>query len=154
MSNDDLTQGELVPDPEVADIEVVEGEVVGGAPGAEQDPMAALLGGGGLDLGAMMEMATNMQQQVAEAQEQLLSTHVEGSAGGGLVTVTLNGHLHLVGVHIDPDAADPDDPSMLEDLVRAAWQDAHDQVAQLQAGADPLGGVGGTGGLGGLLGGS
>ena len=44
--------------------------------------------------------------------------------------------------------------SMLEDLVRAAWQDAHDQVAQLQAGADPLGGMGGMGGLGGLLGGA
>lgn len=149
MSNDDdVTRGELVPDPEVVEAEVM------GAPSGEQDPMAALLGGGGLDLGAMMEMAASMQQQVAEAQEQLLSAQIEGSAGGGLVTVTLNGHLHLLGVHIDPAAVDPDDPSMLEDLVRAAWQDAHDQVAQLQAGADPLGGMGGAGGLGGLLGGA
>ena len=70
--------------------------------------------------------------------------------------VTLNGHLHLVGVHIDPTVADPADPTLLEDLVQAAWQDAHDQVAQLQAAADPLGGLGGGlggGGLGGLLGG-
>ena len=42
---------------------------------------------------------------------------------------------------------------MLEDLVRAAWQDAHDQVARLQAAADPLGGLGGAGGLGDLFGG-
>jgi DNA-binding YbaB/EbfC family protein len=101
----------------------------------------------------MMEMAANMQQQVAEAQEQLVGARVEGTSGGGLVTVTLNGHLHLVGVRIQPDAVDPDDLSMLEDLIRAAWQDAHDQVAQLQAEADPLGGLGGAGGLGNLFGG-
>ncbi len=129
----------------------IPGQVV---PADDGDPMAALLGGGGggLDLGAMMEMAAGMQQQMAEAQERLMTERVEGTAGGGLVTVTLNGHLHLVGVHIEPDAVDPDDLSLLEDLIRAAWQDAHDQVAQLQAAADPLGGLGG-GGLGGLLGG-
>lgn len=134
----------------------IPGQVV---PADDGDPMAALLGGGGggLDLGAMMEMAAGMQQQMAEAQERLMTERVEGTAGGGLVTVTLNGHLHLVGVHIEPDAVDPDDLSLLEDLIRAAWQDAHDQVAQLQAEADPFGGLGGGGlgggGLGGLLGG-
>lgn len=128
--------------------------------GAEQ-PGADLLGAGGLgfDLGSMMEMAQNMQEQMAEAQQQLAVTEVLGSAGGGLVTVTLNGHLHLKGLHVDPTAVDVDDPSMLEDLVLAAWQDAHDQVARLQAAADPLGAMGGmggdlTGGLGGLFGGS
>lgn len=110
---------------------------------------------GGFDLGSMMQMAAEMQTRMAEAQEQLTSAEVVGSSGGGLVSVTLNGHLHLVGVHIDPSAFDPDDPSMLEDLIRAAWQDAHDQVAQLQAANNPLGGLGGidVGGLGGLLGG-
>ena len=114
-----------------------------------------LPGLGGLDLGSMMQMAADMQAKVAEAQEQLAEAEVTGTAGGGLVTVTLNGHLHLRGVHIDPSAVDPEDPSMVEDLVRAAWQDAHDQVAQLQSAADPLGGLGGIdpGGLGGLLGG-
>ena len=110
---------------------------------------------GGFDLGSMVQMAADMQSKMAEAQEELASAEVVGTAGGGLVTVTLNGHLHLRAVHIDPSAVDPDDPSMLEDLVRAAWQDAHDQVAQLQAANDPLGGLGGrdVGGLGGLLGG-
>lgn len=118
----------------------------------EQGGMPGL---GGFDLGSMMQMAADMQSKMAEAQEELAGAEVVGTAGGGLVTVTLNGHLHLRGVHIDPSAVDPDDPSMLEDLVRAAWQDAHDQVAQLQAANDPLGGLGDldVGGLGGLLGG-
>lgn len=133
-------QGEVVPGPPTG----------GGAPGGA-DPLAAL--GGGLDLGAMIQMATEVQGQVAEAQEVLAGSRCEGTAGGGLVTVVLNGHLHLVDLRIDPSAVDPEDPSMLEDLIRAAWQDAHDQVARLQAETDPLGGQGGFGGLGGLLGG-
>ncbi|MHB1139662.1 MAG: YbaB/EbfC family nucleoid-associated protein [Microthrixaceae bacterium] len=134
--------------------EVVVPDDVQGGPAAMDDLGAALGGGMGFDLGSMMEMAQGMQQQMADAQEQLAQTEVVGRAGGGVVTVTLNGHLHLRGVHIDPGAVDADDPSMLEDLVLAAWQDAHDQVAQLQAQADPLAGLGGMGGLGGLLGGA
>ncbi len=117
-------------------------------------------GAAGFDFGSMLQMAQDMQQQVADAQAQLAASQVEGSAGGGVVKVTLNGHLHLVGVDIDPGAVDAEDPSMLEDLILAAWQDAHDQVAALQAQADPLGGLGGLdgmlggGGLDGLLGGS
>ena len=145
MSNhdDDAIQGEIVPagpdptGPGPADL----GGLLGGA------------GGAGFDLGSMMEMAANVQQQVAEAQGRLISARLEGTAGGGLVSLTLNGHLHLLDLHIDPEAADPDDPSMLEDLVRAAWQDAYEQVARLQAAADPLGGLGGAGGLGDLFGG-
>jgi DNA-binding YbaB/EbfC family protein len=131
---------------------VVPDQVDGGS--ATLDDLGAALGGGGLglDLGSMMEMAQGMQQQMAEAQEQLARSQVVGSAGGGVVTVTLNGHLHLTALHIDPSAVDAEDPSMLEDLVLAAWQDAHDQVARLQAQADPLGGLGG--GLGGLFGGA
>ena len=130
------------------------GEIVPNDPGSGalgQDPLAAL--GGGLDLGAMIQMASEVQGQMAEAQEVLAASRCEGTAGGGLVTVVLNGHLHLVEIRIDPSAADPEDPSMLEDLIRAAWQSAHDQVAHLQAETDPLGGQGGMGGLGGLLGG-
>lgn len=138
------------------DDQPIQGEVVPADDADAADPLAGLLGGpgGGIDLGSMMEMAANMQQQMAEAQQRLADEHVEGTAGGGLVTVTLNGHLHLVGVSIAPDAVDPDDLSMLEDLVRAAWQDAYDQVARLQAAADPLGGLGGAGGLGDLFGGA
>jgi len=118
------------------------------------DPLAALGGAGGFDLGSMMQMAQDMTAKMGEAQAQLAATEVEGTAGGGLVKVTLNGHLHLTDVAIDPSAVDPDDPSILEDLILAAWTDAHEEVARLQAQADPLGGLGGgLGGLGGLLGG-
>jgi nucleoid-associated protein EbfC len=139
------------------DDEPILGELVDDGPAegaAAEDALAALggLGGpqGGLDLGAMMQMAQDMGDRMAEAQERLASTEVDGSAGGGVVTVTLNGHLHLVRVHIDPSVIDPSDPTMLEDLIVAAWTDAHDGVARVQAEADPLGGLGG---LGGLLGG-
>lgn len=132
-------------------------EVVDGPPaaGGPADPLAALGGEGGLDLGAMVKMAEEMSTKMVESQSELAEARVEGTSGGGLVTVVLNGHLHLVGLRIDPRAVDPDDPSILEDLVLAAWNDAHDDVAELQAAADPLGGLGGgIGGLGGLLGGA
>lgn len=130
--DDQLEQPEVLPaDPVVS----------GGGPGIPDL--------GGLDLGAMMQMAADVQTQMAEAQEVLAGSRLEGSAGGGLVTVTLNGHLHLVGVSIHPDAFDPEDPTVLEDLIQAAWQAAHDQVAHLQASTDPLGGMGGLLGGGG-----
>ena len=136
-------------------------------PAETADPMGAMAAalGGGLDFGAMMQAAQSMQAQVASAQEQLAEARVLGTSGGELVSVTLNGHLHLLDVKIDPKAVDADDPSILEDLIRAAWQDAHDQVAVLQQQADPMssllgGGLGGgslgggsLGGLGDLLGG-
>lgn len=130
------------------------------------DPLAAMLGGGGggLDLGAMMQAAASMQEQMSQVQSQLADARLTGTAGGELVSVTLNGHLHLLEVDIDPAAIDLDDPSIIEDLIRAAWQDAHDQVAELQRRADPMSGLlgggagdggplGGLGGLGDLLGG-
>ena len=142
------------------DDEPILGEVVddGQADGDPGEDVLAMLGGaggqeGGLDLGAMMQMAQDMGDRMQAAQEALAAAQVEGSAGGGVVSVTLNGHLHLQRVRIDPSVMDPSDPSMLEDLIVAAWTDAHDGVARLQAEADPLGGLGGAGGLGGLLGG-
>lgn len=136
---------------------VVPAELVDGPPSAgdpdSADPLAALSGGGGLDLGAMMEMAQNMTEQMGAAQSELADARIEGTAGGGLVKVVLNGHLHLLEVAIEPGAIDADDPSVVGDLVLAAWRDAHDEVAKLQASSDPLGGLGGgLGGLGGGLG--
>lgn len=135
-----------------SDDEPILAEVVSEGPSDGDGPDAlALLGGdgdgGGLDLGAMVQMAQDMGDRMQAAQEQLGASEVEGSAGGGVVSVTLNGHLHLRRVRIDPSVLDPSDPSMLEDLIVAAWTDAHDGVVRLQAETDPLGG------LGGLLGG-
>ena len=113
----------------------------------DDDPfdLGNLLGGGGLDLGSLMEQASQMQQQMAEAQAAAATTVLEGVSGGGAVRVTVTGTGEFQAVSIDPGAVDPDDVAMLEDLVLAALRDATTRIQELQAGA--------MGGLGDLLGG-
>jgi len=71
-----------------------------------------------------MKQMQKLQAQMAKLQEELAQRTVEASAGGGVVTVTVNGENQVVGVKIDPDAVDPDDVEMLEDLVMAATNEA------------------------------
>jgi len=77
-----------------------------------------------------------MQQQMMKAQEQmaqdLAATILDGTAGGGAVTVALSGDYHVQSVKIDPDAIDPADAAGLEDLITAAFNDALDKVAAAQ----------------------
>ncbi|HKY15931.1 MAG TPA: YbaB/EbfC family nucleoid-associated protein [Microthrixaceae bacterium] len=136
-------------EPERPDL-VTPGELVPSDP--DQAPGMPDLGGllGGLDLDGLLGAAQSMQVQLAEAQERIASTVVEGQSGGGVVRIAATGDLTFTAVHIDPEAFDPDDPSMLEDLVLAALHDVATQVAELQADASP--GLD-LGGLGGLLGG-
>ena len=101
----------------------------------------------GLDLGALLEQAQTMQQQLMYAQAAAAEQVVEGHAGGGVVKVTVTGGMEFTSVTIDPSAVDPDDVEMLEDLVLAAIHDAVHQVQALQQ--QSLGGLGGA--LGGLL---
>lgn len=101
---------------------------------------------GGMDLGGLLASAQEMMAGVQAAAEAV----VEGSAGGGLVTVEVDGHFDFKSITIDPKAIDPDDVSLLEDLVLAALRDATEQVRAGQSGA--MGGMD-LGGLGGLLGG-
>jgi nucleoid-associated protein EbfC len=75
---------------------------------------------------------------------------VEGSAGGGLVTVTASGDGAVTKVRIDPGAIDPDDVSLLEDLVTAAVADAQRKAKELQE-QEMGSAVGGLGGLPGLF---
>jgi DNA-binding YbaB/EbfC family protein len=122
---------------------------------AGDDPLAALLGGGaggagGLDFGALLEQASNMQAQLLAAQQQAQEQAVTGAAGGGVVKVEVTGAFEFRSVTIDPKAVDPDDVEMLQDLVLAALHDAVEQVQELQAGSLDLGGMD----LGGLLGGN
>lgn len=119
------------------------------------DPLAALLGGaggaaGGFDFGALMEQAGQMQAQLVAAQEQAASTVVEGVAGGGAVRIEVTGGFEFQSVTIAPEAVDPDDVEMLQDLILAALRDAVDEIGALQRGGIDLGGMD----LGGLLGGS
>jgi DNA-binding YbaB/EbfC family protein len=89
-------------------------------------------GGGGFDMGGLLEQALEMQRQMVEAQAALSDTEVVGEAGGGLVRVTLTGQFEVLGVHIDPAAVDPDDLDLLADLVTAALRNAMDGVLRLQ----------------------
>jgi len=105
---------------------------------------------GGADLSSLMAQAAQMQQQLMAAQEQLASTQVTGSAGGGLVRATVTGAGEVVGLEIDPSAIDPSDAEGLADLVLAAIKDGNRAAAELQQRAmGPLAeGLGRGGGLG------
>jgi len=96
---------------------------------------------------ALMHQAAQMQAQLMAAQQELAETEVTGSAGGGLVRVTMSGGGEITDVLIDPKAVDPDDVESLQDLIVAAIRDASRQVAELASQAmGPL--AGGLGGLG------
>ncbi len=102
--------------------------------------------GGQPNMQQLMKQAQKMQEQMLQAQAQLAEQHVTGTAGGGLVTVTMTGSGTVVGLKIDPKAVDADDVETLEDLVLAALNDAAQAAADLQG--ETMGPV--TGGLGGL----
>ncbi len=76
------------------------------------------------NLGNMLKQAQQMQQRMQEMQAELEQREVQGSAGGGMVVVTLNGKSELRGVKIDPSLLVPDEVEVLEDLIKAAHADA------------------------------
>ena len=80
------------------------------------------------NLGQLMKQAQQMQERMAEMQARLGEATVEGSAGAGLVTVTLNGKGDMTALRVDPAVAGPDDREMLEDLIVAAHADARTKV--------------------------
>lgn len=79
----------------------------------------------------MMKQMQKMQKKMAQAQEELGEKKVEGTAGGGMVTVIATGHKEIVEVKINQEAVDPDDVEMLEDLVLAAVNDALKKADEL-----------------------
>ena len=87
--------------------------------------------GGQPNLQQLMKQAQKMQQQVASAQAELAEAEVSGSAGGGLVTVTLTGLGEVKSVKIDPKVVDADDVETLEDLVLAAIHNAAEGQREL-----------------------
>ena len=102
-------------------------------------------GFGGGNMQQIMKQAQAMQRKLQEAQEQLAEEEVTGTAGGGMVEVTLKGNKTPVAVSINPDAVNPDDVEMLEDLVLAALQDAMTQAEELSN--ELLGPLAGAGGM-------
>ena len=93
------------------------------------------------NLGNMLKEAQKMQAKMAEMQERLAEIEVAGSAGGGLVSVTLNGKGEMRKVSIDKSLADPDEMEVMEDLIVAAFSDAKGRVeAHLQEEMNKLAG--------------
>ena len=79
----------------------------------------------------MMKQMQKMQKKMAEAQEELGEKQIEGTAGGGMVTVIVSGHKQVLDVKINEEAVDPDDVEMLQDLVLAATNDALKKADEL-----------------------
>jgi DNA-binding YbaB/EbfC family protein len=112
-----------------------------------QNPFEAL-GAGGFDMNALLQQAQQMQEQLAQAQQQLHDTVVEGTVAGGAVTVKVNGVGELTAVDIKAggfDGSDADDLADLSDMIVAAYRDAKAKADAMAS--DALGPL--AGGLGG-----
>jgi nucleoid-associated protein EbfC len=101
----------------------------------------------------MFKQVQKMQQEMIAAQESLKDELVDASAGGGMVTVQVTGDLVVKSVKIDPEAVDPEDVELLEDMVlgavnealRAAQELASSKLGGIAGGLEGLGGLGGLG---------
>ena len=100
-------------------------------------------GGGGMNMQQMMKQAQKLQEQMAQAKEQLEEARVTGSAGGGAVTVTVSGSKRFISLEIKPEVVDPEDVEMLEDLITAAANEAYANAEELVQNS-PLGKLGGA----------
>ena len=96
----------------------------------------------------IMKQAQKMQKQMEEATKELQEKEVTSSSGGGVVEVTVSGNREVTKVKIDPEAVDPDDVEMLEDLIMAATNEALRQIEEIsaQSMSKITGGLGGMGG--------
>ncbi|EJY56970.1 hypothetical protein URH17368_0397 [Alicyclobacillus hesperidum URH17-3-68] len=83
------------------------------------------------NMNQLMRQAKKMQEELLKAQEALGEQIVEGTAGGGAVKISMNGHKEVTGVSIRPDVVTPEDVDMLQDLILAAFQDASTKVNEL-----------------------
>ena len=103
---------------------------------------------GGMNQAAMMKQVQKMQQDMLRMQEEQEAKTYSAKAGGGMVTATVNGKHEVVGLEINPEAVDPDDVEMLQDMViaavneamRAADTDAANNMSRLTGGLN-LGGL-------------
>ena len=88
-----------------------------------------MMGGGNMQ--QLARQAAKLQQQLQDAQEQLAAREYEAASGGGMVTARVNGKHELLSLAIKPEAVDPDDVEMLQDMVMAAMNEALQQVEEL-----------------------
>ena len=106
--------------------------------------------GGGANMQQLMRQAQKMQQQMLQMQEEMERKTYTAKSGGGMVTAEVNGKHEVVNLTINPEAVDPDDVEMLQDMVIAAVNEAFRSAdADAQSNMAKL--TGGLGGLGGLF---
>ena len=101
-----------------------------------------------MDFNQLMKQAQQMQEQLAQAQNEVANEVVEASAGGGMVTVKATGSGQITEIKIKPEAIDPEDPEVLEDMVLAAVNEGLRSAQELAA--NKMGGLTGGLDLGGL----
>ena len=92
-------------------------------------------GFGGGNMQSLMAQAQKMQRQMQEkmekAEEELTNAEITGSAGGGMVNVVVDGHKNIRSISIKPEAVDPEDVEMLEDLIMAALNEANSKAEEM-----------------------
>jgi len=93
----------------------------------------------GFDLGGILQQAQQLQERLANVQNELAGRTVEASAGGGMVTATVNGKLEVIGIRIEPSLLDSKDVEMIQDLTVAALNEARRKVEETLKGK--LGGM-------------
>ena len=93
---------------------------------------------GGANLQQMMKQAEQMKKQIAKTKEELSETIIESSSGGGMVNIEMNGDYEVFNLTIKPEAVDPDDIEMLEDMIIAAVNEAVSQITKLREEKLPL----------------
>lgn len=100
---------------------------------------------GGVNMNQLMQQAKKMQEQLAQAQDKAKELEVSASAGGGMVKVVASGDMQLKSISIDPEALDPDDVELLQDMILAAVNDALNSASEAAnsevASATGLGGM-------------
>jgi nucleoid-associated protein EbfC len=86
--------------------------------------------GGKKGMKDLMKQAQKMQADMMKAQEELANKVVEGTAGGGMVTIEMNGKNQVISLKLDPEVVDKDDVEMLEDLIIAALNEAQEKISK------------------------
>ncbi|MCF7858704.1 MAG: YbaB/EbfC family nucleoid-associated protein [Candidatus Cloacimonetes bacterium] len=86
--------------------------------------------GGKKGMKDLMKQAKKMQDDMMKTQEELANKIIEATSGGGMVKVEMNGKNQLISLHIDKEVVDSEDVEMLEDLIIAAVNEAHDKIAK------------------------
>lgn len=83
------------------------------------------------NIAKLLKQAQKMQSEMMKAQENIMKQEVEGTAGGGMVKVVLNGGSELQKITINPEVVDPNDVEMLEDMIVAAFTNAQEKVKEM-----------------------